>query len=471
MHRIRAPVLVALTAFFCTEAPAREELSYEDLVGRLYDLERLALPPVPGERSGNWSSFDRGAKYNERTRRYERWEANRDGGGFIRREGGDIVAAEMKGPGVIWRIWSAKAAGGHIRFYIDGKAEPALDIPFRQYFNNRDGPFAYPELVRVLSRGQNSFIPIPYQESCKVVLARGWGAYYQITYTTFPPGTVVPSFDGSFDEKERAALAKANRAFADRGRDPKGAAPGSEVIRKRVSAAAGTASSVCKLRGEGAITAVRAKVNMGGDDPVRVLRELALSIAWDGERKPSVWTPLGDFFGTAPGINTYRSLPLGMTDDGFYAYWYMPFARGAEISLTNDGSRAREVEFEITRALVVNARRLLRFHAKWHRDSFPGRDPDLYYCGERYPDWPLLITSGSGRFCGVHLHVWNPNPFGRVRKGLPPRMRDYGERVMRIMNGAGRHWWWGEGDEKFFVDGEGFPSTFGTGSEDYFGYR
>jgi hypothetical protein len=31
-------------------------------------------------------------------------------------------------------------------------------------------------------------------------------------------------------------------------------------------------------------------------------------------------------------------------------------------------------------------------------------------------------------------------------------------------------WWWGEGDEKFFVDGEVFPSTFGTGSEDYIGY-
>ena len=74
------------------------------------------------------------------------------------------------------------------------------------------------------------------------------------------------------------------------------------------------------------------------------------------------------------------------------------------------------------------------FHAKWHRDTF--KLPE-----DRIPDWVMLRTQGRGRFCGTMLHVWNP-----------------------------RGGWWGEGDEKFFVDGEKFPSTFGTGSEDYFGY-
>ena len=52
-----------------------------------------------------------------------------------------------------------------------------------------------------------------------------------------------------------------------------------------------------------------------------------------------------------------------------------------------------------------------------------------------------LLPRDAGRYCGVMLHIWNP-----------------------------RGGWWGEGDEKFFVDGEKFPSTFGTGTEDYFGY-
>jgi len=51
------------------------------------------------------------------------------------------------------------------------------------------------------------------------------------------------------------------------------------------------------------------------------------------------------------------------------------------------------------------------------------------------------------------LHVWNPRG-GRCEK----------------VEWCRGHWWWGEGDEKFFVDCEKFPSTFGTGTEDYFGY-
>jgi hypothetical protein len=125
-----------------------------------------------------------------------------------------------------------------------------------------------------------------------------------------------------------------------------------------------------------------------------------------------------------------------MTDDGFYSFWYMPFDAGARIELVNDGAVKRTVELRVTHApLARSAAGLGRFHAKWHRDAFLPEEP------ERRIDWTMLKTRGLGRFCGVALHVWNP-------KGG----------------------WWGEGDEKFFVDGEKFPSTIGTGSEDYFGY-
>ncbi len=76
-------------------------------------------------------------------------------------------------------------------------------------------------------------------------------------------------------------------------------------------------------------------------------------------------------------------------------------------------------------------------------------------------DWPLLLVEGQGRVCGVHLHVWNR------WADLQPPADDwwYGRWERKTID-----WWWGEGDEKFFVDGEKFPSTFGTGSEDYIGY-
>jgi len=470
MFRFRIPVCLVIAACLCGGASAQEKLSYADLVGRLYDLERLAQPPAEGERSGNWSSWDRGARYNTQTGKYENWHANRDGGGFIRREGDGIVAAEMKGPGVVWRVWSALPKAGRIRFYIDGSERPALDIPFKDYFNNKEVPFAYPALVHVLSRGHNSFVPIPYAKSCKIVLSKGWGAYYQITYTTFPATTEVPSFTGSFSAADQSALAAANKALAERGKDPKPATGGEQTVNQTVTVAPGARVDVCRLAGRRAITQLRVVPPANDDNPIRTLRELELSITWDDDRQPAVWTPLGDFFGTAPGINHFKSLPTGMTEDGFYAYWYMPFSKSARLTLANAGAKPRTVGVEVVHRPVPTGKPLLRFHAKWHRDAYAGLDEKAFTHGDRWPDWPLLVAKGQGRFVGVNLHVWNPNPFGRVTKVLDIDPKQFPPRIFGTMRAAARGWWWGEGDEKFFVDAEKMPSTFGTGSEDYFGY-
>ena len=430
-------------------AAAALELTYAGLVQRLHDLEHLATAPLTGEKCGSWTSTDRAARYNSDTGRYENWSANKDGTGFIRCEDSGILAAEMQGPGVIWRVWSAKAEKGHIKIYIDDGDEPVLDIPFEDYFDNRKAPFHYPELVHVKAKGKNNFIPISYAKSCKVVLGEGWGRYFQITYGCFPPGTKVPSFKGTFDSDEAETLAKANSILARRGTDPKGLHPDEQVQGKTVTVAPGETAEVFNIKGLRAITAIRVFSDLRNvSDVANMLRELALSIKWDGELTASVWSPLGDFFGTAPGENHYRALPLGMTNAGWYSFWYMPFSSGGLGEITNDGKRSYTLQFIIShRPLTLPANQLLRFHAKWHRDAFSIKEKD------RWPDWPLLVTRGKGRFCGVHLHVWNPKwvKFG-CEEAKPGG------------------YWWGEGDEKFFVDGEKFPSTFGTGTEDYFGF-
>ena len=76
--------------------------------------------PTLGEMSGNCSSFDRASRYDAESDRYIDWGANVDGSGVIRMEGADSVVAELEGPGVIWRIWSAMPREGHLQFYIDG---------------------------------------------------------------------------------------------------------------------------------------------------------------------------------------------------------------------------------------------------------------------------------------------------------------------------------------------------------------
>ena len=421
-------------------ARAGQTFTYVDLVHRLTDLEALAVLPVPGEQCRQWSSYDRASRYDEATGKYVHWSANGDGGGIIRREDGRSVFAEIEGPGVIWRIWSARPGQGRVAVYLDGADEPAVDLPFRQYFDGSAAPFQGRALCHETARGWNNYVPIPFQKSCKILAADNWGAYYHFTYTTYPNDTRLPTFRRELTPAETAALATADDVLASRlGGDPAGKRNGEHTDEKTVPVPPGQAVMMAALSGPRAITALRVRPELpaapGERDP---LRELCLRITWDDETTPAVWAPLGDFFGAAPGIAPYRSLPLGMTTNGFYALWYMPFAKRARVELVNDGGTERRVTFAVTHApLSRSVDSLARFHAKWHRDAFLPEETE-----RRAIDWTMLKTSGGpGRFVGVMLHVWNP-----------------------------RGGWWGEGDEKFFVDGERFPSTIGTGSEDYFGY-
>ena len=142
-----------------------------------------------------------------------------------------------------------------------------------------------------------------------------------------------------------------------------------------------------KLDGPRAITALRVKAKFGDrEDEMAALRRLALQITWDGEAKPAVWCPLGDFFGTAPGVNLYKSLWTGMTEDGFYCLRYMPFGKSAVVELINEDQKPRDVEFEITHAPLDRPfEGLGHFHCKWHRDT-------VELPQDRWPDWAMLQT-------------------------------------------------------------------------------
>jgi hypothetical protein len=436
--RWRLIVCLLLGFGFMVPQAGAKTVTYADLAHRIADLEYLSVLPQDGEKCGQWSSYDRASKYDASTGKYIHWDANNDGVGFIQTEGDQQVLAEMKGPGVIWRIWSADPKQGHVRIYLDGASEPAVDLPFMGYFDHKNAPFTRPHLVHEVSKGWNCYVPIPYHKSCKIVADKNWGHYFHFTYGTFPPGTTVPTFKRELTPEENAALEAADQALANVGVDPAGKRNGEQTEQAKVTVEPGSTQRVARFTGPEAITALRVKLDLPPSPADRdLLRELALKITWDDDAKPAVWAPLGDFFGTAAGANPYRSLPLGLTKDGqWYCYWYMPFAKSATIELTNDSKEPHAVSFEITHApLDRPIEQLARFHAKWHRDAFLPSDPD------RKIDWTVLTTTGRGRFVGMMLHIWNP-----------------------------RGGWWGEGDEKFFVDGEKFPSTFGTGSEDYFGY-
>jgi hypothetical protein len=439
------PLLFAATTVLL---PLRAQtLTYPDLVDRLYDLQHLATPPGPDEKGALASSYDRKSQYDATNDKYLNWAANGDGnfGGaqFRTMEGDKVVLMDVQGPGCIWRTWSATPGKGHVRIYLDGATDPVVDLPFTSYFDRSSDPFTRPQLVyKTTANGFNNYTPIPFQKSCKILADPDWGNYYHFNYTLFSPTAKVPTFHLPLASADAGALDQANAVLDKCGNDPHAPRPGETTEKVPSTTPAGVHADVVQFKGTGAITGLRIKFAPGElpADPEAqrtFLRQLALRITFDGAKQPQVWVPFGDFFGNSAAAVPHLELPSGLKDDGtWYAYWYMPFAKGATVALDNDSGQSVSLDWEVVHAPLERApSSLLRFHAKWHRDAATPMRAD------RFPDWLLLATQGKGRYVGTQLHVWNP------------------------LGG-----WWGEGDEKWFIDGEKFPSTYGTGSEDYFGY-
>jgi hypothetical protein len=335
-------------------------------------MQYLAKPPVLGEMSGNFSSFDRRSKYDSVTNTYLAWGANGDGSGYIRKEGDDMVVFEKDGPGVIWRFWSALAKEGHIKIYIDNEEAPVVDKPFRDFFETAEGetpPLNYPNIVMTLSRGRNRFLPIPYNKHCKIVLSKNWGAYYHITYTNFPKATSVPSYTGKYTKNENFTLAETDRILGSRGYHRK--KYDKEIVDTiDIKANAGEEVDVKRLTGNKAISYVKVEFNnsLSEEDRLKLITDLWISITWDNDDKSSVLAPLGMFFGTYPDVYSYRSLPVGVIQNSFYSTWWMPFAKSARVKLINKGDRQHAVSLVIVSApLKESADSLMRFHAIWHK--------------------------------------------------------------------------------------------------------
>jgi hypothetical protein len=167
----------------------------------------------------------------------------------------------------------------------------------------------------------------------------------------------------------------------------------------------------------------------------RRYRDLILRIYWDGEQVPSVECPVGDFF--CNGFNTrvnILSLPINVNPSGgFNCYFPMPFRKHAKVTIEN-----RHVDavggmfYAITLEQGAVADDSAYFHARFRRTN------PLPY-GEDY----LIVDGiqGRGQYVGTYM-AWQQNSAG----------------------------WWGEGEIKFFVDGDDeYPTLVGTGTEDYFG--
>ena len=428
LARVRRNLAVFATVggialFGASPTSAAPVITCTSLLDDMTDLATMAQFPNPPYTCKQFSSYDRKSKSPT-----EDWFANGDAAQYLRVENvagrKEYVMMDTAGPGVIVRIWSANPAGT-LRIYLDGSDQPAIQAPMSDLLGGK-----FPGLPRPIageySKGWNLYFPIPYARSCKVTSDNG-NFYYHVNYRTYPVGTAVESFQVGQLKTLAASIEKlAARLAAPRGDD---AAFDGEVEEFEIELPAGE-SVRQEFTGSKAFT--RSLVKLAANDREAALRAIIVKVAFDGEA--AIEAPLGDFFGSGPGINAYAALPLGMTQGGeMYCHWFMPFKESAVIEMVNHGKESVTLTGEIALADYQWTDASMHFHAKWRTEfDVPTRPMQ---------DWNYLTAKGQGVFAGVSFAIDNP-------------VKD----------------WWGEGDEKIYVDGETFPSHFGTGTEDYYGY-
>ncbi|MCW3098123.1 MAG: hypothetical protein JWL77_3741 [Chthonomonadaceae bacterium] len=307
---------------------------------------------------------------------YDRSGGNDDGFSgkysFVRKEGDNLVLADLKGPGCIYRIHTPTPTDDLLEFYFDGETTPRIRTTFRKLFSGTESPFLKP-LVDYAGGGYYCYVPMPYQQSCKLLLHAKTFQFYDLNYATYPSDAPIATFDpkatAADTENLDRAIAVFNMFHPVELTDftmPAGTA----LQRKSVDAdiKPGQTRTIFEAKKGGRIAALKlgpAEAFAGRD------RDVLLKVTWDGDKKPAILCPVGDFFGYGWGKPAVGARFVGTREGMNYCYLPMPYDRSAKIeliSLKQDGTTVH-VRGEVT---VGNRPRMPeegKFYAVWRREN------------------------------------------------------------------------------------------------------
>jgi len=195
----------------------------------------------------------------------------------------------------------------------------------------------------------------------------------------------------------------------------------------------GEIKTLLNVNGEGIIQRIWLTIDQ---NPLK-LRSLRFQFFWDGNIKPAVDVPMGDFFGFNLGKRVAFQSALFSSGEGrsFNCYIPMPFRKGAKVLLINDGKEPVKLFYDVDFSLQKISAGALYFHAYWTRQMTSKLGDDFLI---------LPKTTGKGRFLGMTVGVNTDSSYSKS--------------------------WWGEGEVKMFLDGDSqYPTIVGTGTEDYIG--
>jgi len=200
-------------------------------------------------------------------------------------------------------------------------------------------------------------------------------------------------------------------------------------VRPCITLLKNTEITLANIKGPGIIQHIWMTV-----DP-KAYRNCVLKFFWDDEETPSVEVPLGDFFANGHALRyNVNSLPVAVNPSGgFNCFWQMPFKKRCRITIENQ--HIEDINgffYQINYSLCDIPNNSAYFHSQWRRSVTSRKDPQHIILDD---------IKGKGHYVGTFI-AWT-----------------------QLSNG-----WWGEGEIKFFIDGDKEdPTICGTGTEDYFG--
>jgi hypothetical protein len=433
----------------------RRTVTTGSLFEEMADMAGLASFPDPAFRTVQFSSYD----HRSRLPGGPDWFANADGFGgepipnfekVLRAPDangiGEYLVADVKGPGAIVRLWTA-AISGTIRMYLDGSQTPTYDGGADDFFHRPYDHFPQMKDIdgdrfrRTVYQRDASYAPIPFAQGLRVIWIGNIKEihFYHLQVRLYEEGASVVSFQPDDIHTYRETIDRVTLALADPDANVAARSSQREQL-SDVSLAPSEKKTLMRLDGPQAIE--RVSLQLSAKDLDKALRQTVLLITFDDYSWAQVQSPVGDFFGAAPGVNPYQSLPFTVRPDGtMVCRFVMPFERSCRIELHNGGDQPVGVKGSMVSMPFAWTDRTMYFRARWRVSR------NLIASNRDVQDLPFLLAYGKGVYVGTGVYLMNPavvpTPYGN---------------------------WWGEGDEKVFVDEDRVPSIFGTGSEDYFNY-
>lgn len=409
------------------------DVTFESLLYEMIDRSVVTHWPEHEYKSLQTSSYNRKATTPDDK---EGWFANYDHGydlgSEINQGRKEIVLLDHSGPGVITRIWTPffyknfkNRIGKDIMFYLDGDTIPTIKTNFIELVTGA-GPVKEPFAQNTIRAG-DLYLPVPFAKSCKITMT-DTSFYYIINYRAYEEGTKVETFEPEFLTQYKEVMTEVGNRLLNPDDFDTG-----ETFSLNESLSGGEIAMLNLPDGKHAVRHLEFKLS--ADNLPQALRSTVLEMTFDNDR--TVWCPLGDFFANVNAIDSYEMWEREVKADGtMVCRWIMPYKETGVLRILNLSEDPVIVTAKVKTSEWQWKNSSMYFYANW-------------WTGNPHPPRPVfdlnfIDVKGKGIHVGDNLIVLNS------------------------------HWsWWGEGDEKIYVDEDidrKFPSHFGTGTEDYYGW-